>query len=176
LYRCRGGRLLRAGLPPFQADPGRRGAREGTAAPSARARSRQPGGGDAAGYRGPGTGQLAAASPGAQAAAAELQTALAGAEDITMRDSGEGADKRGKGVALALGGGSARGLAHVLILEAFDELGVKPCVIVGTSMGAICGAAYAAGLSGADMRAHFMALFAERASFLKHFTGKLPGS
>ena len=48
-----------------------------------------------------------------------------------------------------LPGGSARGLAHVLMLEAFDELGVKPCVIVGTSMGAICGAAYAAGLSGA---------------------------
>jgi NTE family protein len=93
-----------------------------------------------------------------------------------MRDSEEGAGKRSKGVALALGGGSARGLAHVLMLEAFDELGVKPCVIVGTSMGAICGAAYAAGLSGAEMRAHFMALFAKRAYFLKHFTGKLRGS
>ena len=93
-----------------------------------------------------------------------------------MRDSDEGAGKRGKGVALALGGGSARGLAHVLMLEAFDELGVKPCVIVGTSMGAICGAAYAAGLSGAEMRAHFMALFAKRAYFLKHFTGRLRGS
>ena len=44
LYRCRGGRLLRAGLPPLQADPGRRGARQGTAAPPARARPRQPGG------------------------------------------------------------------------------------------------------------------------------------
>ena len=59
-----------------------------------------------------------------------------------MRDSDEGAGKRGKGVALALGGGSARGLAHVLMLEAFDELGVKPCAIVGTSMGAICGAEF----------------------------------
>ena len=77
--------------------------------------------------------------------------------------------------ALALGGGSARGLAHVLMLEAFDELGVKPAVIAGTSMGAIIGAAYAAGLSGAEMRAQFMALFASRAKFLKHFTGKLRG-
>ena len=41
-------------------------------------------------------------------------------------------------VGLALGGGSARGFAHVLMLEAFDELGVKPAVIAGTSMGAIC--------------------------------------
>ena len=92
-----------------------------------------------------------------------------------MRDAGESAGKAGTRVALALGGGSARGLAHVLMLEAFDELGVKPAVIAGTSMGAICGAAYAAGLSGAEMRAQFMALFANRAYFLKHFTGKLRG-
>src|SRR5882724_2082133 len=82
----------------------------------------------------------------------------------------------GPRIGLALGGGSARGLAHVLMLEAFDELGVKPVVIAGTSMGAICGAAYAAGLSGAEMRAQFTALFANRASFLKHFAGKLRGS
>ena len=58
-------------------------------------------------------------------------------------------------IALALGGGSARGLAHILMLEAFDELGVKPSIIAGTSMGSICGAAYAAGLSAAEIRAEF---------------------
>lgn len=93
-----------------------------------------------------------------------------------MRDLGASAGKPVKRVALALGGGSARGLAHVLMLEAFDELGVKPAVIAGTSMGAICGAAYAAGLSGAEMRAQFTALFANRAYFLKHFAGKVRGS
>jgi NTE family protein len=92
-----------------------------------------------------------------------------------MRDAGENVGKPGKRVALALGGGSARGLAHVAMLEAFDELGVKPVVIVGTSMGAICGAAYAAGLSGAEMRAQFTALLGNRAYFLKHFAGKLRG-
>jgi NTE family protein len=92
-----------------------------------------------------------------------------------MRDAGETTRKAGKRIGLALGGGSARGLAHVVMLEAFDELGVKPCVIAGTSMGAVCGAAYAAGLSGAEMRAQFMALFAKRAYFLKHFTGRLRG-
>ena len=64
-----------------------------------------------------------------------------------------GTGKPGPRIALALGGGSARGLAHMLMLEAFDELGIKPAIIAGTSMGAICGAAYAAGLSGAEMRA-----------------------
>ena len=36
-------------------------------------------------------------------------------------------------VALALGAGGARGLAQILALEALDELGVKPSLIVGSS-------------------------------------------
>jgi NTE family protein len=81
----------------------------------------------------------------------------------------------GPHIALALGGGSSRGLAHILMLEAFDELGIKPAVIVGTSMGAICGAAYAAGLSGAEVRAEFEALLGNRARFFRRFAGKLRG-
>lgn len=57
-------------------------------------------------------------------------------------------------IALALGGGGARGLAHILMLEVFDELGLKPNVIAGTSIGAIFGAAYASGLSAKVIRAH----------------------
>jgi len=52
-----------------------------------------------------------------------------------------------------LGGGGAKGLAHVLMLEAFDELGIKPHRMAGTSMGAIVGALYACGFSGAEIRA-----------------------
>jgi NTE family protein len=57
-------------------------------------------------------------------------------------------------IALALGGGGARGLAHILMLEAFDELGLRPKVIAGTSIGALYGAAYASGMSAKLMRAH----------------------
>ena len=57
-------------------------------------------------------------------------------------------------IALALGGGGARGIAHISMLEAFDELGVKPKIIAGTSIGAIFGAAYASGLSAKEIRAH----------------------
>lgn len=56
-------------------------------------------------------------------------------------------------IALALGGGGARGLAHTLMLEAFDELGIRPKVIAGTSIGAIYGAAYASGLTAREIRA-----------------------
>lgn len=89
--------------------------------------------------------------------------------------SGEDTGTARPRIGLALGGGSARGLAHVLMLEAFDELGIKPAVIAGTSMGAICGGAYAAGLSGAEIRAEVMALLGSRTRFLKRFAGKLRG-
>ncbi len=61
--------------------------------------------------------------------------------------------KRQPTIALALGGGGARGLAHILVLEVFDELGIKPKVIAGTSIGALYGAAYASGLSAKHIRA-----------------------
>ena len=55
---------------------------------------------------------------------------------------------------LALGGGGARGLAHISVLEAIDDLGLRPAVIAGTSIGALIGAAYAAGMTGKIGRAH----------------------
>lgn len=60
--------------------------------------------------------------------------------------------KKKKKVGLALGGGGAKGLAHIPMLEVFDELDIKPHAIAGTSMGAIIGALYASGLSAAEIR------------------------
>ncbi len=62
-----------------------------------------------------------------------------------------------------LGAGGARGLSHILVLEALDELGVRPALIAGCSMGAIVGAAYAAGLSGSELREHVAITFKDRA-------------
>jgi NTE family protein len=51
-------------------------------------------------------------------------------------------------LALVLGSGGPRGFAHVGVLKALDELGFKPDLIVGASIGSLVGALYAAGLSG----------------------------
>ena len=48
-------------------------------------------------------------------------------------------------VGLALGGGSARGWAHVGVIRALEQAGIKPDLVCGTSIGALVGAAYAAG-------------------------------
>ncbi len=42
-------------------------------------------------------------------------------------------------VGVALGGGGVRGLAHVPVLQVLDDLGIRPAVIAGASMGAIIG-------------------------------------
>lgn len=51
-------------------------------------------------------------------------------------------------VAYALGSGAARGFAHVGVLNALDEAGITPDLIVGTSSGSIVGVLYAAGIRG----------------------------
>ncbi|MCP4381104.1 MAG: patatin-like phospholipase family protein [Hyphomicrobiales bacterium] len=67
---------------------------------------------------------------------------------------------------LALSGGGARGFAHIPVLEALDEMGVRPSVVTGTSIGAIMGAGYAAGMSGAEIREYAIKLFANRSDVL----------
>lgn len=78
-------------------------------------------------------------------------------------------------IGLALGGGGARGLAHLMVLEAFDELGLKPTVIAGTSIGAIFGAAYASGLSATEIRAETKEALTVRFSLLRDlFAARAP--
>lgn len=55
-------------------------------------------------------------------------------------------------IGLALGGGGVRGLAHILVLQLFDELNLRPSIIAGTSIGALVGALYASGMTGEGIR------------------------
>jgi NTE family protein len=50
--------------------------------------------------------------------------------------------------ALVLSGGGAKGLAHIGVLLALDSLGIRPDLVVGTSMGSVIGAMYASGYDG----------------------------
>jgi len=63
-----------------------------------------------------------------------------------------------KTFALALGSGGARGLAHIAVIEALDDMGVKPTAIAGASIGALIGTAYAAGMRGHDIRRHVLGI------------------
>lgn len=61
---------------------------------------------------------------------------------------------KGKGdltFAVAFGGGGARGISHICVIEALNELGIRPVAIAGSSIGAIMGAAMASGMSGRDI-------------------------
>ena len=86
-------------------------------------------------------------------------------------------NKSGPSIGLALGGGGARGLSHILVLEALDEMGVRPSLIAGTSIGAIFGAAYASGLSGAEIRAPIAkSCFIKNVGLMRKLVDKWPGS
>lgn len=60
--------------------------------------------------------------------------------------------------ALVLAGGGAKGFAHIGLLRTLDSLGIVPDYIVGTSIGAIIGAMYASGLTGAEIDSTLRAL------------------
>ncbi len=55
-------------------------------------------------------------------------------------------------IALALGGGAARGFAHVGVIKALHARGIDPDIVVGTSVGSFVAALYAAGYSGAELQ------------------------
>jgi NTE family protein len=81
-----------------------------------------------------------------------------------------------KKFALALGGGGARGIGHIAALEAFDEMGVKPAAIAGTSIGSLIGAAYAAGMSGKEIRRYVIAIAHDRGEMLRRLFAARAGS
>ena len=54
-------------------------------------------------------------------------------------------------IGLALGGGAARGFAHIGVIQVLEEAGIKPDLVVGTSAGSLVAALYAAGRPGAEL-------------------------
>lgn len=81
-----------------------------------------------------------------------------------------------KSLAIALGGGGARGIAHISVLEVLDELGVRPRAVAGTSAGAMIGACYAAGMSGRDIRRHVITLAHDRSEVWRRLLTARAGS
>ena len=55
-------------------------------------------------------------------------------------------------IGIALGGGGAKGISHILVLEALEEMDLKPSFVTGTSIGALIGAMYCAGMPTSEMK------------------------
>lgn len=77
---------------------------------------------------------------------------------------------------IAFGGGGARGLAHIHVIEALDELGIKPVAIAGSSIGAIMGAGMAAGMTGKDIHDYARAILGRRAQVASRMWRARPGT
>ena len=56
-------------------------------------------------------------------------------------------------IGLALGGGAARGFAHIGVIQVLEEAGISPQLVVGTSAGSLVAALYASGKTGAELSA-----------------------
>jgi len=55
-------------------------------------------------------------------------------------------------IALVLGGGAAKGFAHIGVIKALESQGIRPDIVVGTSAGSLVGALYASGMSGFELQ------------------------
>ena len=60
--------------------------------------------------------------------------------------------KRPPKIGLALGGGAARGFAHVGVIQVLEEAGLRPSYVAGTSAGSLVAAIYASGKTGAQLQ------------------------
>ncbi len=77
---------------------------------------------------------------------------------------------------IAFGGGGARGLAHIHVIEALDELGIKPVAIAGSSIGALMGAGVASGMSGRDIHDYARSILGTRAQVASRMWRARPGT
>lgn len=85
-------------------------------------------------------------------------------------------DKNTPTLSLALGGGGARGIAHIHVLEVLDEMNIRPTAISGSSVGAMIGAAYASGMSGLEIRKYVIDTFGNKTRFFTRLWKELPSS
>ncbi len=83
-----------------------------------------------------------------------LKSTTGGASEGTNKEStaDTSAVKRAPKFGLALGGGAARGFAHVGVIQVLEEAGLKPDFVVGTSAGSLVAAFYASGKNGAQLQ------------------------
>jgi NTE family protein len=99
--------------------------------------------------------QAADADADADADAAAAATAPAAPSEVTPSLAPGASTQSRPRIGLVLSGGGARGAAHIGVIRALEQLRVPIDAVAGTSMGAVVGGLYAAGLSGAEIEGVF---------------------
>ena len=80
-----------------------------------------------------------------------IRSVQAFGRELSRTSSATAETKRAPAIGLALGGGFARGIAHVGVLKVLEEEGIPVRMIAGTSVGALIGAAYCSGVTIAEL-------------------------
>jgi len=82
--------------------------------------------------------------------------------------------KKRKTIGLALGGGAARGISHIGVIEILEREHIPVDIITGTSAGAVAGALLASGMTALDIKEYVLGI--QRTQWLKlfDFTLRLP--
>ncbi|OZB14813.1 MAG: hypothetical protein B7X53_13000, partial [Hyphomonas sp. 34-62-18] len=80
-----------------------------------------------------------------------LLTALLAFTSASLAQKAAETETRRPKVALVLSGGGALGLSHVGAIQELEAMGIRPDMVIGTSMGAVIGGLYAAGMSGEEL-------------------------
>ncbi|CBI75885.1 putative Patatin [Bartonella clarridgeiae 73] len=79
-------------------------------------------------------------------------------------------------IGLAFGGGGARGLGHLPVIGALEDLGLKPNAIAGSSIGSIVGAGVASGMTETDWKEYCLSTFSNSNDILKRLWSLMPTS
>ncbi len=95
---------------------------------------------------------------------------------LSLPDLDPEKSREGLRYAVAFGGGGARGVSHICVIEALDELGITPVAISGSSIGAIMGAGMASGMRGADIRDYTLRTMGNRNSLFNRLWTLGPAS
>jgi len=72
--------------------------------------------------------------------------------DVAQPDKAAAPERRAARIGLALGGGAARGFAHVGVIQVLEEAGLHPQLVTGTSAGSLVAALYASGKTSQELR------------------------
>lgn len=76
-------------------------------------------------------------------------------------------------IGIALGGGAAKGFAHIGVIKVLEANGLEPVVVSGTSAGSVVGALYASGMDAGQLQRHAVALDEDEIRDISLFSGGL---